>query len=82
MPHCRKGFNPMLYLAKNSGGQEKEHYSCKGRIEKFVPLDRSLSSLGKPRDAKRRFSGWIFLSYPHTHDIFLYYIWVGVQHNV
>ena len=28
--------------------------------------------VGKPRDAKRRSSGLIFLSYPHTHDRFLY----------
>ena len=41
-------------------------------IEKSVPRDHRLSSLGKPRDAKRRSSGGIFLSYPHTHDGFLY----------
>ena len=46
------------------------HYSCEGRIEKSVPQYHHLSSLGKSRDAKRRSSGWIFLSYPHTHDIF------------
>ena len=28
--------------------------------------------LGKPRDAKRWSSRQIFLSYPHTHDRFLY----------
>ena len=38
------------------------HYSCKGRIEKSIPQDHRLSSLGKPRDAKWRFSGRIFLS--------------------
>ena len=32
-----------------------------------------MSSHGKPRDAKRRSSVRIFLSYPHTHDRFLYY---------
>ena len=47
------------------------HYSCEGRIEKSVPQDHHLSSLGKPRDAKRRSSGQIFLSYPHTYDRFL-----------
>ena len=31
-----------------------------------------MASLGKPCDAKRRSSGQIFLSYPHTHDRFLY----------
>ena len=41
------------------------------RIFLSVPRDHRLSSLGKPRDAKRRSLGWIFLSYPHTHDIFL-----------
>ena len=29
---------------------------------------RSLSSLGKPCDANRWSSGWIFLSHPYTHD--------------
>ena len=43
-------------------------YSCGGRIEKSVPRDHRLSSLGKPRDAKRRSLGHIFLSYRHTHD--------------
>ena len=42
-----------------------------GRIEKSVFLDHHLSSLGNPRDAKRRSSGPIFLSYHHTHDEFL-----------
>ena len=32
-------------------------------IEKSVPRDHRLSSLGKPRDAKRRSSERIFLSY-------------------
>ena len=33
---------------KNSGEQEKKiHYSSEGRIEKSVPRDRRLSSLGK-----------------------------------
>ena len=50
------------------------HYLCEGRIEKSVPRDHGLSSLGKPRDAKRRSSGQIFLSYSHTHNGFLYSI--------
>ena len=49
------------------------HYLCEGRIEKSVPWDHRLSSLGKPRDAKRRSSGRIFLSYPHIHDRLLYF---------
>ena len=48
------------------------YHSCEGRIEKSVPLDHRLSSLGKPRDTKRRSPGRIFLSYPHMHDRFLY----------
>ena len=44
---------------------------CEGRKEKSVPRDHLLSSLGKPRDAKWRSSGQIFLPYPHTHDKFL-----------
>ena len=52
--------------------RKKIHYSCECRIEKSVPHDQRLSSLGKPRDAKRRSSGQIFLAYRHTHDRFLY----------
>ena len=40
-------------------------------MEISVPRDHHLSSLGKPRDAKRWSSGRIFLSDPHTHDDFL-----------
>ena len=36
------------------------HYSCEGGIEKSVPRDHHLSSLGKPRDAYRGSSGQIF----------------------
>ena len=50
----------------------KKKVSCEGRIEKFVPRDHRLSPLGKLHDAKWRSSGWIFLSYPHSHDGFLY----------
>ena len=48
--------------------KKKVHYLCEGRIEKSVPR-----GLSKPRDAKRRSSGQIILSYPHTHDTFLFY---------
>ena len=44
-----------------------------GWLLKFVPWHRLLSSLGKPRETKRRSSGQIFLSYPHTHDRFFLY---------
>ena len=33
--------------------KKKNPYSCEGGIEKSVPRDHCLSSLGKPRDAKR-----------------------------
>ena len=33
---------------------EQPSYSCEDKIEKSVPRDHRLSSLGKPRDAKRR----------------------------
>ena len=36
-------------------------------VEKSVPRDGRLSSLGKPRDAKRRSLGRIFLSHIPTH---------------
>ena len=37
-----------------SGEQENEiHFSCERRIEKPVPRDHHLSSLGNRRDAKR-----------------------------
>ena len=54
--------------------RKRIHYSCEGRIEKSVPCDHRLASLDKPRDAKRLSSGRIFLSYPHTHDRFLFII--------
>ena len=53
-------------VSKNSGKQEKES------IIRVRVQDHRLSSLGKPRDAKRRSSERIFLSYFHTHDEFLY----------
>ena len=58
-------------LKKQWWARKRIHYSCEGRIEKSVPRDHRLSSLGKPRDAKRWSSGRIFLSFPHTHDRFL-----------
>ena len=35
------------------GSKKKIHYSCEVGIEKSVPGDHGLSSLGKPRDANR-----------------------------
>ena len=32
---------------------KKKHYLCVAGIEKYVPRDHRLSSLGKPRDANR-----------------------------
>ena len=43
-------------------------YLCEDGIEKSIPRDHRLSSLGKPRDANRRSSQYIFLSYPYTQD--------------
>ena len=40
-------------MNKSSGVQKIIHYSCEGRIENPVPRDHRLSSLGKPRYAKR-----------------------------
>ena len=51
--------------------KKKNQLLCEVRIEKSVPRDHRLSTLGKPRDAKRRSSGRMFLFYPHTHDRFL-----------
>ena len=47
------------------------HCSYEGRIEKSVPRDHRLSSLGKPRDAKRRSSGGFF--YPTLTLMMDYY---------
>ena len=78
----------LFYNIKNSGEQEKGiHYSCEGRIEKFVLRHRRLSSLGQPHDAKRRSIGQIFISFSHTHDRFLYKFtilenWMGIFPNL
>ena len=40
--------------------KKRIHYSGEVRIEKSVPRDHRVSSLGKPRDAKRRSSERIF----------------------
>ena len=52
--------------------KKRIHYSYEGMIEKSISQDRRLSSLSKPCDAKRRSSGQIFLSYPHTYDRYLH----------
>ena len=62
----------LRWAKKTVVSKKKIHYSCEGRIEKSVPRYHRLSSLCKPPDAKRRSSGWIFLSYLHTHNRFLY----------
>ena len=43
----------VLLSPQNSDEQKRIHYSCEGRVEKSVPRDHRLSSLGKTRDAKR-----------------------------
>ena len=40
-------------LKKTMVSKKRFHYLCEGGIEKSVPQDHRLSSLGKPRDAKR-----------------------------
>ena len=62
----------ILKLKKQWWARKRIHYLCEGRIEKSVPQDHHVSSLSKPCDAKRWTSGQNFLSYPHTHDRFLY----------
>ena len=39
-----------------------------GDKKKSVPRDQRLSSMSKPHDDKRKSSGRILLSQPHTHD--------------
>ena len=70
------GISGSLYFkyenALFKGEQENEYYFCENGIEKSVPRDHHLSSLGKPCDSKRRSSRQIFLFRPHTHDRFFY----------
>ena len=64
-----RDFWKLIYKYKKQWWARKIiNYLCEGRIEKSVPQDHSLSSLGKLCDAKQQSSGQIFLSYPHTHD--------------
>ena len=54
-----------------NGQQEKRlHYLCEDRIEKSIPRTHSLSSLGKPCDAKCLSSRLSFLSHLYTDDGF------------
>ena len=58
-----RDFWKLIFLKiKTVVSKKKFHFSCdsEGKIEKSVPLDHSLSSLGKPRDAKGRSSGRYF----------------------
>ena len=45
--------NKYIDKLKKVVSKKRIHYSCEGRIEKSVPWDYHLSSLGKPRDAKQ-----------------------------
>ena len=36
--------------------------------QKNPSLEINISALGKPRDAKQRSPGQVFLSHPHTND--------------
>ena len=40
-----------MYLVVHA--RKRIHHSCEDEIEKSVPRDHRLSSLGKPRDANR-----------------------------
>ena len=51
-----------------------------GWYRKIRPSQSPMSSLGKPRDANRWSSRWIFLSHPHTHDRFSYFAMVCCLH--
>ena len=51
--------------------RKRIHYLYEDGIEKAVPHDHRLSSLGKPCDAKQWSLGKIFLSHPHNQDQFL-----------
>ena len=53
---------------------------CVGEIETYVPRDHSLTSFGKPSDARQKPSGRIFLSILHTHDRVLLSIIPGLGH--
>ena len=48
-----------------NGEQETKSICCVRVGKKICPSDHSLSSLGKPRDAKQWSSVQVFLSYPH-----------------
>ena len=53
----RNFWEPFLSMnALLNSEQEIIHYLCEDWIEKSVPCDQYLSSLGKPRDAKQDFS--------------------------
>ena len=47
--------------------RKRIHYSCEGEMEKSVPRDHRLPSLGKPPDANRWSSGQVF-SIPPSHS--------------
>ena len=70
------GTSGSLFLRIKCGilwwARKRIHYSGESRIEKSIPLDHCLSSLCKPLGAKKWSSGQIFISYPHTHDRFIY----------
>ena len=58
----------MRYLVVS---KKRIYYSSNGGIENSIPRDYHLSSLDKPRDAKWQSLGRIFLSQPHTYELFL-----------
>ena len=57
--HIQKQVDKKLTLTHNTLVWVEDR--CEDRLEKSVPQDHRLSSFDKPRDAKRRSSGRIFL---------------------
>ena len=53
----------MRYLVVSKKAKKRIHYLCEGGIEKSVPCDHRLSSLGKPRDVIWWSLRQIFLAY-------------------
>ena len=63
--------SPLSNFRTERCARKRIYHGCKGQIEKSVSRDHSLTSLGKPRDARQLPSRRTFISTPHTHDRFL-----------
>ena len=58
-----RDFWKLILKSKNVVSSKRNPYHCEDRIEKPVPQDHHLSSLGKPRDANGDPWDGFFLSY-------------------